>query len=67
MLMLIMENWNLDLLSVFSLAIRMVLKSTSCSALRPVRLLLAEMLFLMKLLCYEICLLMFLVKQVSKN
>ena len=49
--MLSMENENLDLLNVFFLAIRMVLKGTSYGGLILVRSLLAEMLFFMKLLC----------------
>ena len=36
-LVLIMEIWNLDLLNVFFLAIRIVLKVISCGVLRPVR------------------------------
>ena len=55
------------MLNVFFLAIRMVLKGTSYSVLRPVRSLLVEMLFFMKLLCCEICLIMTLMTQVSKN
>ena len=58
MLALIMENWNLDLLNLFFLPVRMVLKGASCGALSPVRSLLVEMLFLLKLLCCEIFLLM---------
>ena len=67
MLVLIMEKLNLDLLNVFFLAIKMVLKGTSYGVLRLVRSLFAEMLFLMKMLCCGIHLLMTLVTQVNRN
>ena len=67
MLMLVMENWNLDMLNVFFLAITMVLKGTSCGTLRPIISLLEEMLFFMKLLCCKIYLLMTLLTHVSRN
>src|SRR3989337_192163 len=63
MLMLIMENWSLGLLSASFLVISLVLKVLNCGILKPRRLLLAEMLSLMKLLCYMMFhLLMFLLR-----
>ena len=62
-----MENLNLDLLNVFFLAIKMVLKGTSYGVLRLVRSLFAKMLFVMKMLCCEIHLLMTLATQVNRN
>src|SRR3954470_2138754 len=52
MLMLIMESWSLGLLSASFLVIGLVLKVLNYGILKPRRLLLAEMLSLMNLLCY---------------
>src|SRR3954463_5506688 len=52
MLMLIMESWSLGLLSASFFVISLVLKVLNYGILKPRRLLLAEMLSLMNLLCY---------------
>src|SRR6187399_999342 len=67
LLMLIMENWSLGLLSASFLVISLVLKVLNCGILKPRRLLLAETLSLMNLLCYMMFhLLMFLLRVNSR-
>ena len=68
MLVLIMEIRNIDMLNVFFVGYKNGFKGyINCGPLRPVRSLLTEMLFFMKRLCCEICLLMTLVTQVNIN
>ena len=66
-LMLIMESWSLGLLSASFLVINLVLKVLNCGILKLRRWLLAEMLSLMKLLCYMMFHLLMFLLRVNNN